>query len=44
MPVELEFDFFQELYKELHSKDSRPFWFSIIASCLKKDDMTQFIS
>ena len=44
MPIELEFDFFQELYKELHSKDSRPFWFSRIASCLKKEDMTQFIS
>ena len=44
MPIELEFNFFQELYKELHSKDSRPFWFSKIASCIKKEDMTQFIS
>lgn len=44
MPIELEFNFFQELYKELHSKDSRPFWFSRIASCLKKEDRVQFVS
>lgn len=44
MPIELEFDFFKELYNELRCKDSRPFWFSRIVSCLKKEDMAQFIS
>ena len=44
MPTELEFNFFQQLYKELHTEDNRPFWFSRMVSCLKKEDITQFIS
>lgn len=44
MPSELKFDFFYQLYFELHSKDNRPFYFSKIIFCLKQEDIIRFVN
>lgn len=44
MPYNLEEQFFHQFYEELKNKNSKPFWLSIVISCIKDQHKLQFIS
>lgn len=44
MPYNLEEQFFHQFYEELKNKNSKPFWLSIVISCIKDQHKLQFIN